>query len=338
MKPRYKNLIEALIGAVFSIMAANLINDSYLLKDFTFSKVGLSNILPIILLILIALLFYIRVFLERVPIAYNVAIVGFPRSGKTTLMASLFDEIFSKRIHGVSAKLETESTINRVNEAVSKLKKLEALGPTKDQDIFAFRTSITLKKNFFTLKYKVEFGDFAGEDSETYIKDYGHWLHTTPFFKWIVSADAIIFVIDISQYLDEGKNEYVADISASVRAAWQHLISTRDSSESFFRKMPIILTFTKADLLIYKENQLVEKGHVPSMKDIEVNNDSKERLLFMEENVINDFQDLINYFSGETKNFKFIFTSAFVRQNKSRIGMEELLKAVLPKNNTPFFN
>ncbi len=33
------------------------------------------------------------------PQAYNIAIVGFPKSGKTTLIVSLFDEIFLGRIN-----------------------------------------------------------------------------------------------------------------------------------------------------------------------------------------------------------------------------------------------
>lgn len=35
---------------------------------------------------------------SRLPVAHNVAIVGYPKSGKTTLIVSLFGEAFARRI------------------------------------------------------------------------------------------------------------------------------------------------------------------------------------------------------------------------------------------------
>jgi type IV secretory pathway ATPase VirB11/archaellum biosynthesis ATPase len=80
---------------------------------------------------------------RALPKAYDVAIIGFPKSGKTTLITALFGEIFASRITTVEATLRGQSTIERVNHDLAKLEMGEAVGPTTDQDLFAYRTTIT---------------------------------------------------------------------------------------------------------------------------------------------------------------------------------------------------
>jgi len=279
------------------------------------------------------------------PIQYTVAIVGFPQSGKTTLLTSLFGEIFARKIIGIEVEVKGQSTIERVNEDLAKLKKGIALGPTKDQDIFAYRTNITIG-NIFKRSYKVEFGDFPGDDSIEYIKKYGPWLHKTEFFKWIAEADAIIFIVDIGKYLlsIQKGNSYSAEMVSAIRAAWQHILDTKSASESTsrIRRRPILIAFNKADLLsidkkeskINDINKLIMtlgfSNKTPGIIDID-----ELYLNELRKDILNDFSDLFQYFKGEVSHFKYIFTSSFALVNNKRVGIQDLLIYVLPKDFYP---
>ncbi|MGR6831381.1 hypothetical protein [Aliivibrio wodanis] len=49
---------------------------------------------------------FLKVVRKKLPIAHSVAIIGLPKSGKTTLITSIFSEIFSSTIKRVSANIE----------------------------------------------------------------------------------------------------------------------------------------------------------------------------------------------------------------------------------------
>jgi len=120
-----------------------------------------------------------RAIIFDLPIAYNVAILGFPRSGKTTLLISLFREMFAKRV-GVDIQLRGSQTIEAVNQGLSLLSSGRSLGPTKDQDMFAFRADVKRGKFPSERTYKIEFGDFPGEHSETFVSGQ-EWFHNNDF-------------------------------------------------------------------------------------------------------------------------------------------------------------
>ena len=190
---------------------------------------------------------------SSLPITRRIAVAGFPRSGKTTLITVMFGEIFSRRAIDLNAALSGTSTIERVNEDLAKLEKGIALGPTTDQDLFAYRTTATTygESSVFRQTYNIEIGDFPGEDTVSYVDVYGPWLHTTPFFKWMATADAWIFVIDLAQYWLEkgqGQSAYVPDTAKGIRAAWQLLLEVPDVKEKIARGAPISIVFTKTDV------------------------------------------------------------------------------------------
>jgi GTPase SAR1 family protein len=286
--------------------------------------------------------FTFRLYVRTTPRAYNVAIIGFPKSGKTTLITSVFREIFASRIVGFRASLRGNSTIERVNENIEKLEKGISVGPTYDQTKFSYSTNVEIKRGIFPLYYKVEFGDFPGNDSEIYMNKYGDWLHKTEFFQWVMDCDALIFVIDLAEYLKNykrEKEEYTAKISKAIRAAWQYYYEyNNERSKSLkLRRRPIVLCFTKTDSFdVYYEyrysNEEVSKelekysfgNEVPSIHEISPRVFEEGEVL-----VKKDFNDLIRYFESESNNFHFIFTSCFGTKDGKKLGIQELISLVL---------
>jgi hypothetical protein len=123
--------------------------------------------------------------------------------------------------------------------------------------LFAFRADISLPKFAFPVTYKAEFGDFAGSDSERYSAENQPWLHKTEFFKWVADSDAMIFVVDLGYYVarEEARKFYIARMSSALRAAWQHFLDVNGDRIKDVRRHPLVLAFTKADLLAISEEQ-----------------------------------------------------------------------------------
>ncbi|MBE9595145.1 MAG: GTPase domain-containing protein [Proteobacteria bacterium] len=327
--------VIAMIVAIFTIIIAV----GELIGVFSTEKFIISALA--IFVGLVSVLFF-QFFIQKysVPWSYNVAIVGFPRSGKTTLLISLFGEIFAGMILPIRITPKGTKTIERINESLEMLKKGQALGPTKDQDRFAFRANLTIRRYHFPRTYKVEFGDFPGDESQVYSEKYGSWLHTTEFFKWVVDSDAIIFVIDLGRYLvrDESRIAYVAQISSALRAAWQHFLDSNEHRIQEVRQHPLVLVFTKADLFGVKKDQdtwdLIEQEiaklgfgeDIPPIKEID-----HVGLARGEARVIEDFAEVIRYFETEAPNFQVVFTSSFGLLDGKRLGIKDFLMAVLPR-------
>ncbi len=289
---------------------------------------------------------------RALPTLYSVAIIGFRESGKTTLVTTLFDEIFNQRVEGIirSAPRGT-SVIERVNRDIHLLEQGHALGPTTDQDRFAYRTDLTLKGFPFPRTLRVEFGDFPGEDSKKYTEAPGPWLHNTEFFKWVAESDAGVFVIDTALWmLDDG---YASEMTASIRAAWQYLVGTNEHRQSGMRNYRVVLAFTKVDAMIRPvetagveyppfvvsgedlrhvadwrlelERLTRNKDTVPKIREVD-----KLALAKAEGILAEAFKDLIRYMESETRHCSVVLTSSLAKVGGKRVGMAELLSAVLP--------
>lgn len=284
----------------------------------------------------------------RAPRSYNVAVVGFPQSGKTTLIISLFGAAFARNLP-FKMMPRGSQTIELVNESLEMLDKGDALGPTEDQDLFAFRADVTFGRFPFPITYKVEFGDFPGRYSQDYAQKYGHWLHTTDFFKWVADSDAIIFVVDLGRYLGNMKSRmnYVAEMTKALRAAWQHYLDINPHRVKEVRSHPVTIAFNKADLIQrvpegiavngledYNvaektiEKKIAEFGFgnkVPPI--VEINPKALKRGTIQVEK---DFAELIDYFRANAPNTHIVFTSSFGLLQNKRLGISDLFLSVFP--------
>jgi len=213
-----------------------------------------------------------------------------------------------------------------------------ALGPTQDQDIFAFRADVRVATFPVPITYKVEFGDFGGGDSQQFAQEGVMPLpHTSEFFKWIADSDAIVLVVDLGRYLmnPESRTQYVVKTTTGLRATWQHFLDANEDRRSRVRRHPLLLAFTKSDLLEFKnggddkfvQSEVSKWGfgvQVPKMHEV-----NTQVLFVEEEKVKNDFSSIIRYFEGECSSFRVVFTSSFGLSNEKRLGLNELMTAVL---------
>ncbi len=188
----------------------------------------------------------------------------------------------------------------------------------------------------FPITYLVEFGDFPGGGSQEYYQPYDSpWLHTSEFFKWVVDSDAMVFVIDLAQYLI-ARTDYVAKTSSAFRAAWQRFIDDNRYRTRQIRQHPLVVVFTKADLLAVREDlepgtfqkQIAELGFgefVPPIRELQ-----SDALENMTNRASTDFTELLEYLRTETSNFHVVFTSSFGLADGKRFGLATMLDAVLP--------
>lgn len=290
----------------------------------------------------VALIFTVyRSFIEkRLPRAYSIAVVGYPQAGKTFLITAMFGELFSNRIPGNKTIPRGKTTIEKINKDLESIELGRPLGPTTDQDLFAYRADFIRGSFPFKRYYKVEIGDFPGEDSKEFAEKFGDWFHETPYFKWVMEANAFVFVIDLAPLLSEFEsNEYAAKMTRAIRAAWQHLLEYHIEGNKEIRSKPLIIVFTKADLLFkYQDwtgshqstigNIILEYGFKTIV------NEKYENGIHPDQEIVkkikDKFSDIINYLGEQSSSFNIEFVSALIRAKNGRLGIKDFLSHILP--------
>ena len=266
-------------------------------------------------------------------IAHNIAVIGFPKSGKTTLITSLFSEIMFNHILYINSTVRGEDTINRINEDIEKLKIGGKLGATTDQDVFAYRFDVTNMGLLFKKTMKVQIGDFPGEDSEYFYDNFGPWLHKTPFFKWVMQADSFIFVIDTARVLLDYDGKYKAQMIKSIIAAWQHIVEYHIESETRTRRKNVSIVFTKSDLLLIKNDEDINTDYVEHLNSLGFGDKSKDVLTILNtkdlktDSIKLEFRELRNYFVSQNVFSSFVFAShyVYVTTEAGRLGMKQII-------------
>ena len=296
----------------------------------------LSGLLPFLLAILLgaalsALLTWVLA-ARRMPASHRVAILGFPQSGKTTLITAVFDFLFRYGAQGGSIVPRGDDTIRRLNDNLRCLELKRPVRPTTDQDLFAYRAEVETRPGFFQRRYKLEIGDFPGEDTVAFAEQYGEWLHDTPYFQWAMAADAFVLVVDVSSILLDPSGEQVAREKSAFRAAWQRLREHHLDGKSNLSEKPLLLVFTKSDLL------LMPQSSPDLIRDFASGTKFPDEVFLRPEDfdektdhIKQRFADLIAYFERESTQFKVLFLSAFVVVHGERLGIPELSRNILPR-------
>lgn len=309
----------------------------------------ITVVLPIVSGIAMALVVYLwmRIRTGGEASSYDIAVVGYPQSGKTMMITAAFGELFTASIKGITIMPRGKATIEKVNEDLARLEMGKALGPTKDQDLFSYKAEFTFKVGLFSRKYNVKIGDFPGEDSQEFAETFGDWFHETPYFSWVMEAQAFIFVVDIAEIIIHwNDNDYVAKISKGFRAAWQHIREHHMLSKRSIMSKRVLLVFTKTDLLFrttpLDHNEAGGEGEDAKMisklgfgvdlpKPISLHYDE----IFTEKNVFREsieekFAELIEFFKSQSKRFHVIYVSALAYDEHGRYGIRDLLSGILP--------
>ncbi len=301
-------------------------------------------------------------FLRRsLPIAYDIAILGITKSGKTTLLTQMFNELLLFRIDGVRAQLRGEKTINRVSDYIARIKAGIPVGLTDAEKRFPYTANVQIGLGLFQREYKVTFGDYPGEQSKR-VSDlsrkgsfqnnreaYRSLLRSSEFFGWVLECDSIVFIVDVARYLQEkyrsngNTNEkekklgYVLEMTRSIMYDWHRIMEVMGGGPRT-RQPRVALVFTKADLFDVKatdsRNETMERKitllgfepPLPKVKEVD-----KERYSKGVEECKESFADLITFLSGNAKSFEVVFTSSFGLLEGRRIGIQKVFEAAIPQ-------
>lgn len=327
-----------------------------MMAEFLTTLQKLLQNLPAFVLWLVTVVFasaVVSFFLNlRIPRRYYVAVIGSRGSGKTMLIHALFREILEGRIRKVEATLSTRSTTERVMKGIALLDEGKPLGPTKDQDMFAYRTKIVLG-SLLNKIYDVEFGDFPGHMSEELADDAVEPFLDPQFARWVNEADAFIFVVDVAPcFMGCESNprisrEYVVRMTAAIRTAWQNVLNEHTAGAKRLKSYPVALTFTKSDLVNYVSDapdaNVAELMQRWGFEELPVNvRIDTEKLSHQQKNITDAFSGVRTFFRQTNHRFREVFVSSvgvldekqFLKDedvlNEPRLGLEELLRAVLP--------
>ena len=239
------------------------------------------------------------------------------------MITAVFAFLFRRGIRGASILPRGDETISRVNSNMEALELGRPISPTRDQDVFAYRAEVKLRTFLGALRYKLEIGDFPGEDTVAFAEQYGDWLHRTNYFEWAISADAFVFVIDAGAVYEDSSGEYVARQKSALRAVWQRLQEHHLEGRSDLRRKPLILAFAKADLLLQRVDS---RSYVPEPELIVAIDRAKERMMYR-------FADLIDYLRRESDRFEVILTSVICNIDGERLGVPTIAKHLMPRTN-----
>ncbi|HET9640860.1 MAG TPA: hypothetical protein VFP12_16825 [Allosphingosinicella sp.] len=310
---------------------------------------GMVSAITTIGLLIVIINFFSRA-IQTITISYRVSMLGLPRAGKTALVAAMFGEIFSDPRKDF--KPVGPETISRINQFIEMLDTGTAIAPTHERDAFIFRFIYYIRRLFVIarIRYEGEVVDFPGEMSERLfdaeetgmLRGEGG-LFGREFYSWIISAKAVIFVIDVGHYLSSDRRAFVARMTSEIRTAWQLL---QEEGSHGFRPgtKRIALVFTKMDAVRAFSNQNGEDYNKllsriafeePFTANMAPSLDGYEELLAETVQRIKvDFADLIKFFSARERYFSIFFVSAYLRMKGERFGIKELLTFVLPNLRT----
>jgi hypothetical protein len=307
--------------------------------------------ISVIIVCITLFFFYIQSLRKSLPAAYNIAVIGLPKYGKTTLLTTIFSEVLLGINPRLNLRLEGDTTIHRVNEDIETLKNGEALVETTDEDVHSYRATMEISHSILpTRYYQMEIGDFPGEDIEDFIKRYKH-ISNTKFFHWAIPSHAFIFIIDTTYQLEsaEERIKLINKNSAELRDAWQQLLDkNRIVSTDSMRLKPLVLAFSKMDVhfnssarKIEMENKL--RGHqitasgpenrkvpqvMPILKD---DLDTLEKIEEEKQRLLNDYNDLIFYLKNQSTRFSIVYTSCFATIDSRCLGISDLINGIVPR-------
>jgi GTPase SAR1 family protein len=281
--------------------------------------------------------------LQYNPSDYYIAVLGYPRSGKSIFITSLFDHLIHEKISGYQPlKLEKE-TAKRLKSNIKRLNSLTPFEPINEESIFPYILDFSKERLALKKYYKMQVGDFSGDNKAQFSEGYRQWFHKSPSFLWVMQANVFIFVVDLAEVLAQYEDDfYCKKISDGIYEAWKSIEKSHLGGKKNLKDKPIVLLFTKADLLPTFHELLGPKPQsqmrikmlqmgfgkksLPKTTNIKKGLDPDLYALVEEK-----FGDIIYYLKGKSNRYNSIFFSHFLTLNYLPIGIEKVVDSILPK-------
>jgi hypothetical protein len=194
--------------------------------------------------------------LRRHPTTFSVAVLGFPHSGKTVFITTLFDQLQQGKSQKIHLTPYGSDTVEEVTSNLNSLGRGVWLPRTTPGNVFFFRAVASLREPFSS-RIKLEIGDFAGEDIAELQPSSDRWLHKSDYFKYVIDADAIMLALD-GESLKLSRRDGVDELVNAFVAAIQIIADYQGAAGDKRLKTPVAALVMKADVLDEQSRFLIE--------------------------------------------------------------------------------
>ena len=185
------------------------------------------------------------------PRALSIALVGPPNAGKTVYLTMLYKELETKEIQGLSFAPYGSRTIEVVARNIARMEQGEFPPPTGMESSFRYEAVASFSRRFATQKYRIQISDYAGEHLKEFDDAHEMWLHHTDYFEYVVSADALLFMLDCETLLN---GDSIPHLQSILIGTVHTFIERRRSDPTKPSNVPVALLFSKSDVLSSKED------------------------------------------------------------------------------------
>ena len=142
---------------------------------------------------------------------YYIAVLGYPRSGKTIFITSFLNHLIREKIPGCKPIKLEDKTAKRFTYNINYLSSRLPFDQSNEDSVFPYIVDIS--KGTLNLKkyYKIQIGDFSGDNSAQISEGYRQWFHKSSSFLWAMQANAFIFVVDLAEVLAQYDDDFYCE-------------------------------------------------------------------------------------------------------------------------------
>jgi len=147
-------------------------------------------------------------------------------------------------------------TIEVVAQNLIRMQQGEFPPPSAMESSFRYEAIASFKRRFTTQKYRIQISDYAGEHLKEFDNADEMWLHRTNYFEYVVSADALLFMLDCEMLLnrDFSSGDPIPYLENIFVATVHTFIEKRRGDPTKLSDVPVALLFSKSDLLSSEED------------------------------------------------------------------------------------
>jgi len=274
---------------------------------------------------------------------YYIAVLGYPKSGKSIFITSLINHLLHENGSDNETIKINDETNKRLKENIKCLNSRTPLDETDTDSIFPYSVHISRGKFLFKKNFKMQIGDFSGDNNAQFHNGYRQWFHKGRSFIWTLQADAFIFVVDLAEVLAQYEDDFYCEkVSNAIYKAWKRIEKSHLGGKNNLKNKPIVLLFTKSDLLL-TFYELLAPAPLDQMRikmfQLGFSKKSLPQTIRAKKDLDPDlyaiieekFGDIIYYLKRKSKRYNTIFFSHFLTLNDVPIGIEKVIDSILPK-------
>jgi Double-GTPase 2 len=198
---------------------------------------------------------------NRHPQSLTLALIGPSGSGKTVYLTMLYKELEAGNLKGLMFSSYGVDTTKKVAELLNLLASGFFPPRTYIGDHFLYQAVAKYGTKIFSRRYRVQIADYAGEYlnlDDQYIEQENKWFQDTDFFKYVISSDSILIMIDYPRLIS-GTNA-LAKLQNILVASLTSLIETKNTVDpSLPLSTPVGIVISQMDM-----DPIFREDHTPN--------------------------------------------------------------------------